>query len=71
MKEKRVDVLLSVASFIQLLFLGFGGAFVSELIKDKSEEGILYWSSFFALIFLICIIYLYSEVLFITKPPQS
>ncbi len=67
MKEKRIDVLLSVVAFIQFLFLGFGGAFINELIKNQSDTTILYWSSFFTLIFLISIIYLYLEVLFLTK----
>ena len=67
MREKRVDVLISIVSFLQLLFIGFGGAFVNELIQDQSNSTIIYWSSFFTLVLGIIIAYVYSEVYFMTK----
>ncbi len=67
MKEKRVDVLLSLASFLQLMFLGFAGSLVAELIKSQQNNITIFWSSLAALILTISIMYVYSEVLFITK----
>lgn len=32
MKEKRVDVNLAKAGFYQVMFYGFGGAFLTELV---------------------------------------
>jgi len=34
MKEKRVDVYLAKAGFCQLLVIGFGGSFLTELVND-------------------------------------
>lgn len=33
MKEKRVDICLAKAAFWQVIFFGFGGTLMSELIK--------------------------------------
>ena len=54
-------------SFLQLLFIGFGGAFVNELIQEKSNPTIVYWSSFSAVVFGILIIYIHSEVYSLTN----
>lgn len=67
MKENRVTVWLSVASFLQFMFLGFAGSFVSEVIKSHSDNTILFWSSFFSLILAIIILYIYMEVFSMTK----
>ena len=67
MKEKRVDVLLSVASFLHLVFLGFAGSLVAELFNDHQNEAILFWRSLFALVFAFSLVYIYSEVFMLTK----
>lgn len=67
MREKRVDVLVSVASFLHLMFLGFAGALVAELVKDQKDDIIVFWSSFFASLLTCFIIYIYSELFLMTK----
>lgn len=67
MKEKRVDMLLSIASFLQLMFLGFAGSFAAELLNDQKNEAILFLTSLAALILIISIVYLYTEIAFITR----
>lgn len=46
---------------MQLVFLGFAGSFVSEIIKPEQNQLILFWSSLFALALAILIVYLYLE----------
>jgi len=67
MKESRVNVWLSVGSFLQFMFLGFSGSFVTEIVKTQSDDTILYWSSFFAFILSILILYIYFEVFSMTS----
>jgi hypothetical protein len=42
MKEKRVDYYLALASLFQILTIGFGSAFFTELIKEDPNEIVLY-----------------------------
>jgi len=37
MKEKRIDVYLAKASSYFLLLLGFGGAFLNEVLKEEAR----------------------------------
>lgn len=67
MKENRVTVWLSVASFLQFMFLGFAGSFVAEVIKPQSDNTIVFWSSFFSFILAILILYIYLEVFSMTR----
>lgn len=67
MKEKRVDVYLASASFFQLIFLGFGGTFAAELIKNQPSDSILLMSSLFAFILTFIIAYIYTQVFYLTK----
>lgn len=67
MKEKRVDVLLSVASFLHLMFLGFAGSLAAEVIKSQQSDLILFLSSFFTLILAFILAYIYSQLFFLTK----
>jgi hypothetical protein len=62
MKEKKIDALLALASFSQLLLLGFGGAFASELISEYPREKVIYFGSMFSLIFLLATIYFYVTI---------
>jgi len=59
MKKARITVLLSLVTFLELMFLGFGGSFISEMIKDDANEMILFWSSFWSAILVIQILYIY------------
>ncbi len=52
---------------MQFMFLGFGGGFVSEIIKLQPDGMILFWTSLFSLILGIVILYLYVEVFSKTK----
>jgi hypothetical protein len=38
MKEKRVDVYLAKAGFFQVMFYGFGGAFLAGLMDYRNAE---------------------------------
>lgn len=38
MKEKRVDVYLAKGGFYQVMFYGFGGAFLTELVQYPSAD---------------------------------
>jgi len=38
MKEKRVDVNLAKAGFYQVIFYGFGGTLLTELMKYKDAR---------------------------------
>jgi len=61
MRNDRVSIFLSAANFMQLIFLGFAGSFVSEIIKAEQNQLILFWSSLFTLALAILIVYLYLE----------
>lgn len=67
MKENRVSTMLSLVSFMQFIFLGFGGGFVPEIIKMQPDGTIIFWTSLFSLILGIVILYLYLEVFSKTK----
>ena len=59
--------MLSLVTFVQLMFLGFAGSFVAEVIKSRQDDAILFWSSFFSLILAIVILYIYIDIFSKTK----
>lgn len=61
MFKDRLSVILSFLSFVQLMFIGFGGSFAVEIVKEESNETILFLSSMITLILGVVITYLYTE----------
>jgi hypothetical protein len=61
MKEKEIDVCLSLASLLHLLVLGFGGAFAAELVSKYPREEVIFFGSMITIVIgLICFqLYLY------------
>lgn len=51
--------MLSIVTFLELILLGFGGSFVTEVMKDDSNEVVIFWSSMFSFILIIFIVYIY------------
>lgn len=70
MKKVRITVLLSFVNLLQLMFLGFGGSFVTEIIKENSNELVLFWSSMFSLILTLFIVYIYVTVFSATRSKE-
>lgn len=70
MKKIRITAWLSVVTFLELMLLGFGGSFVNEIVKENSNEVVLFWSSMFSLILTIFIVYIYVSVFSATRLRQ-
>jgi hypothetical protein len=60
MKEKRVDILLSILSLLHLVLIGISGSFSIEFFSDQPREAVLFTTSFLTVLFVILITYLYS-----------
>ncbi len=71
MFKERVTVVVSVAQFAQLVFIGFGGSFVTELIKEDPNPSVLFWSSMFSLVLGVFIGYLYAEAFALTRNAEK
>jgi hypothetical protein len=67
MKEKRVDILLAIASFFQLIFLGSSGSFAAEAMSDNPDEKIIFVTSLSALITMTVIIFVYLQTFSLTS----
>lgn len=70
MKKIRITAWLSVVTFLELMLLGFGGSFVNEIVKENSNEVVLFWSSMYSLILTIFIVYIYVSVFSATRLRQ-
>lgn len=70
MKKIRITDWLSVVTFLELMLLGFGGSFVNEIVKENSNEVVLFWSSMYSLILTIFIVYIYVSVFSATRLKQ-
>lgn len=70
MKKIRITDWLSVVTFLELMLLGFGGSFVNEIVKENSNEVVLFWSSMYSLILTIFIVYIYVSVFSATRLRQ-
>lgn len=71
MLKNRLSVILSFLGFVQLMFIGFGGSFAIEIVKDQSNEAILFWSSLASLVLAIMITYLYVVAFALTNKKQQ
>lgn len=67
MHKERLSVILSFLGFMQLMFIGFGGSFAVEVVKDKSSENVIFLSSLATLILAIIITCLYVEAYSMTR----
>lgn len=67
MKEKRVDVFLAAAGFFQMIFIGFGGAFLNEFIKPDAEKIVMHFAFWFAVLFGIIAARFYVKAHRLTK----
>jgi hypothetical protein len=72
MKEKRVDVHLTKASFWQVIFYGFGGALVAELIKyNEARPDILLGSGISTIVFALIVHHFYNKASRLSKSKRK
>jgi hypothetical protein len=58
-KEKRIDMWLSVATMGQLMLIGAGGTYAVEFFLDKPRAGVLYAALTFSIVLIIALTMLY------------
>jgi hypothetical protein len=71
MKEKRIDILLSIASLFHLILLGSSGSFAAEAMSDHPDERIIFVTSLSALITVIIIIFIYLQTFSLSDPKNG
>lgn len=62
MKEKEVDVCLSLAALGHFILVGVGGGFVTELFTENPRFEIMYGSAFILVLVTVVLILIYSQV---------
>lgn len=62
MKEKEIDVYLSLALFCQVLIVGGAGTFVTEFMKSDPAMEIEYLSGFISIAGIVGAIGIYAKI---------
>lgn len=67
MKHKRVDYYLAITSLIQVMMIGFGGAFASEVVDDAPRKIVLFAALPLAVGFGTVTIWMYVRIFNLVK----
>ena len=67
MKEKEVDVYLSLASLCHLVTIADGTVWVTELVKETKRFEVLFLSSLVLILSVVILIIVYARVFEIVK----
>ena len=71
MKEKRIDIYLAKASSYFLLLVGFGGAFLNEILQDEPRMIVVITAFIFCLIVTASVVRLYAKAEALSKKSKK
>ena len=71
MKEKRVDVYLAEAGYYHMVFIGFGGAFLNEIIQNDPRWMIVICSGLATIGLFVIIRTRFKKALSLTKKKRN